>query len=183
MTHFLKKYNHVNKKKNNFILDNMSNENKEQICIVVAGSVDSGKSTFIGILDNNILDDGNGFARKYVAKHKHEIESGRTSDISVKSLETENKSIVLVDLCGHAKYLKTTLFGITGYFPDYAIVTIAANRGVLPMTREHLGILLYMKIPFIIVVTKVDIAPKNVYERTMKAIDKIIKIPKFKKNH
>lgn len=181
MTHFLKKYNHVTKKKNNLILESMNNENKEQICIVVAGSVDSGKSTFIGILDKNILDDGNGFARKYVAKHKHEIESGRTSDISVKSIETQNKSIVLVDLCGHAKYLKTTLFGITGYFPDYAIVTIAANRGVLPMTREHLGILLYMKIPFIIVVTKVDIAPKNVYERTMEAIDKIIKIPKFKK--
>ena len=49
------------------------------------------------------------------------------------------------------------------------------------MTREHLGILLYMKIPIIIVITKIDIAPKKIYERTIKTVDKIIKIPKFKK--
>jgi len=156
-------------------------KNREQICVVVAGSVDSGKSTFVGVLEQNKLDDGNGFARRFVAKHKHEIDCGRTSDISVKSINTEKKSIILVDLCGHAKYLKTTLFGITGHFPDYAIVMVAANRGVLPMTREHLGILLYMKIPIIIFVTKVDIAPKNIYKRTMKTINKIIKFPKFKK--
>jgi elongation factor 1-alpha len=184
MSHFLKKkYTHSLKKKDKYIIGSMNDlkDNKEEVCIVVAGSVDSGKSTFIGILDKNILDDGNGYARKYVAKHKHELESGRTSDISVKSIKNNNKSIVLVDLCGHAKYLKTTLFGITGYFPDYAIVTVAANRGVLPMTREHLGILLYMKIPIIIVITKIDIAPKKIYERTIKTVDKIIKIPKFKK--
>ena len=189
MTDFLKNKTKMNpkqyyKKKNKLILRdrNMAEiKNKKQICVVIAGSVDSGKSTFVGVLDQNKLDDGNGFARKFVAKHKHEIECGRTSDISVRSINTDEKSIILVDLCGHAKYLKTTLFGITGHFPDYAIVMIAANRGVLPMTKEHLGILLYMKIPIIILVTKVDIAPKNIYERTMKTIDKIIKIPKFKK--
>ena len=159
----------------------MSQNDKKEICIVIAGSVDSGKSTFIGVMENDKLDDGNGLMRNTVAKHEHEIKTGRTSDISVRTIDSCTNSIVLVDLCGHNKYLKTTLFGITGYFPDYAIVMVAANRGVLPMTKEHLGILLYMKIPMMIVVTKVDIAPKAIYERTIKTINKILKIPVFKK--
>ena len=176
--------NQVRKIKHNNIIDrNMINcDEKKEICIVIAGSVDSGKSTFIGVMENNKLDDGNGLMRNTVAKHKHEVKTGRTSDISVRTVDTDENSIVLVDLCGHNKYLKTTLFGITGYFPDYAIVMVAANRGVLPMTKEHLGILLYLKIPLMIVITKVDIAPTEIYNRTIKTINKILKIPIFKKN-
>jgi elongation factor 1-alpha len=151
------------------------------ISIVVAGSVDSGKSTFIGVLHNNQLDDGNGYLRNKVCRHEHEKKSGRTSDISVKVINNNNKIIELIDLCGHSKYLKTTLYGITGYFPDYSIITIAANRGVLPMTKEHLGILLYLKIPIIIIITKIDIAPKKIYEETINKINSILKKCIFKK--
>ena len=38
------------------------------IKIAVAGNVDSGKSTLIGVLTNNILDDGRGLARNLVLK-------------------------------------------------------------------------------------------------------------------
>lgn len=146
-----------------------------EIGIVITGSVDSGKSSTIGVLISNKLDDGNGLARQMVAKHQHEKKTGQTSDISLRQISDKdsNKNIVLIDLCGHEKYLKTTTYGISGYFPDYAIVTIAANRGILKMTKEHLGILFYMKIPTIILYTRIDIAPKDVLETNLKAINKI----------
>jgi GTPase len=53
----------------------------------VAGSLDSGKSTLVAVLTNGqkgrpLLDNGQGSARMNVFKHKHEIESGRTSSLS-----------------------------------------------------------------------------------------------------
>jgi len=46
--------------------------------------------------------------------------------------------------------------------------------GVSYMTREHLSIALAIKIPFIIVITKMDLAPKNVYDNTVKDLFKCI---------
>jgi hypothetical protein len=59
-------------------------------CVVdlaVAGSMDSGKSTLVAVLTQGadgrpLLDNGRGSARMPVFRHKHEIESGRTSSIS-----------------------------------------------------------------------------------------------------
>jgi elongation factor 1-alpha len=151
---------------------------KTEVCIVCAGNVDSGKSTLIGVLTSGTLDDGNGSARKTVSRHKHELDSGKTSDITMKTINVSNdKNINLVDLCGHETYLKTTLYGITGYYPDYGIIVIAANRGLLKMTKEHLGIYLYLKIPFIIVITRIDLVSDNpaIYEKTMSSIKRILK--------
>ena len=41
------------------------------IGITIAGSVDSGKSTLVGVITTNELDNGNGSARLSVAKHPH----------------------------------------------------------------------------------------------------------------
>lgn len=53
----------------------------------VAGSMDSGKSTLVAVLTHGsdgrpLLDNCRGSARMAVFRHKHEIESGRTSSIS-----------------------------------------------------------------------------------------------------
>lgn len=134
-------------------------------------------SSLIGVLFSGELDDGNGLARNLVARHKHEIESGRTSDISTRMLYCgNNKAVTLIDLCGHEKYLKTTTCGITGQFPDYAVVIVAANRGILKMTKEHLGILFYMQIPVIIAITRADIAPTEIYNNTVRGIRAMCKM-------
>ncbi len=52
--------------------------------------------------------------------------------------------------------------------------------GVLKMTREHLGITLGMNIPFFIVVTKIDLAPENVLNRTIRDIFDLFK--RFRNN-
>lgn len=152
----------------------------EELCIITAGSVDAGKSTFTGACISNKLDDGAGKLRnEYVAKHKHEIDTGRTSDISVKTIKlNDTKQITFVDLCGHDKYLKTTTFGMTGYFPDYAILLVAGNNGLLKMTKEHLRLLINIKIPFIVMISKEDITPIDKYKNTLNNIKKLGKIGK-----
>lgn len=148
----------------------------ENVSIVLAGNVDSGKSTFLGVITHGELDNGNGSARSKVAKHQHEIKSGRTSDISTRTIKVSpTKYLNMVDLCGHQKYLKTTLFGITGYFPDYGILVVSANRGFMKMTKEHMGILLFMNIPFTIIITRIDLVSNNpeIYEKTVRSIKRI----------
>ena len=80
------------------------------------------------------------------------------------------KIVTFLDLCGHEKYLKTTMFGLVGLMPDYCMVIVGANMGVSRMTREHIGITLALKIPLFIVIKKIDIAPKNIYEDTLNTL-------------
>lgn len=47
----------------------------------MVGNVDAGKSTLLGVLTHGELDNGRGFARQKLFRHKHEIESGRTSSV------------------------------------------------------------------------------------------------------
>lgn len=68
----------------------------------------------------------------------------------------------MIDLCGHEKYLKTTLLGMMEMVPDYIIVVVGANYGLSRMTKEHMGIALALDIPFMVVVTKIDLVPKEV---------------------
>jgi len=157
-------------------------ESMNEVAIVVGGNVDSGKSSLIGVLINDVLDDGNGSARSSVMKHPHEKESGRTSDISEKHFIGNGHIISLVDLCGHEKYFGTTSFGITGYFPDYGIIVISANDGILKMTKEHLGLLMCLKIPLIICITHIDITPKNIYIKTLKSIKRLENMIQFSKH-
>ena len=79
-------------------------------------------------------------------------------------------------MCGHEKYLKTTMHGLTSLFPDYCLLVIGANMGISKMTKEHLGISLALNLPVIIVFTKIDLAPENVYNDNIKKILKIMKV-------
>ena len=89
--------------------------------------------------------------------------------------------MTFLDLCGHEKYLKTTMFGLVGLYPDYGMIVVGANMGVSRMTWEHLGIALALKIPFYIVITKVDISPPEIMEKTYDNLIKIIRFPSVDK--
>ena len=143
----------------------------------VIGGVDAGKSSLIGVLSYDILDDGRGLARNKVLKLPHEKECGRTSSVSKHFVKKTNEErfTTFLDLAGHEKYLKTTLYGLSGFFLDYAIIIVGANMGVTKMTKEHLGIILPLRIPFIVVVTKIDIAPPDILKKTLEDIQYIIR--------
>lgn len=176
-----------------------------ELRIAMCGNVDSGKSTLTAVLTHGCLDNGKGFARSFVFQHKHEQATGRTSSVSEYYLgfsssgelirgaedrpatahhssyqpqyvtENSDKVVALCDLAGHEKYLKTTILGMTRRFPDYACVVISANNGIQRMTKEHLILCLALKLPFYIVVTRVDVTPPNVTQETMNSIGKMLK--------
>lgn len=85
--------------------------------------------------------------------------------------------MTFLDLCGHEKYLKTTMFGLVGLLPDYSMIVVGANMGVSRMTKEHLGISLALKVPIFIVITKIDISPPEVYEKSRDTLVKILRSP------
>lgn len=167
-----------------------------ELRISVIGNVDAGKSTLIGVLNSGKLDNGNGMARNICLRYPHEKDNGRTSSVSQKFIgfsknniinngsrkmtdkEVHKKStkiISFIDLCGHERYLKTTVFGLNGSVPDYSMIMIGANMGVQRMTREHLGLTLALNIPFYIVITKIDLAPPKILKETISRISRILK--------
>lgn len=58
-------------------------ESTPEVRCAVVGNVDSGKSTTLGVLTRGALDDGRGRARVGLFRHKHEIETGRTSSVGM----------------------------------------------------------------------------------------------------
>ena len=176
-----------------------------EVRVAVVGNVDAGKSTLLGVLTHGVLDDGRGLARQRLFRHKHERESGRTSSVGndilgfnclgevvnkmeghgqmdwVKICKASAKVITFIDLAGHERYLKTTIFGMTGRAPDFCMLMVGANAGVIGMTKEHLGLALALSVPVFIVITKIDMCPENVLKETLKLVIRIVKSPGCRK--
>ncbi|TMS37296.1 hypothetical protein L596_004258 [Steinernema carpocapsae] len=171
-----------------------------EVRVAVVGNVDAGKSTLLGVLTHGVLDDGRGHARQKLFRHKHEFESGRTSSVGndilgfgingqvvnkpdphkhqldwINICRDAAKVVTFIDLAGHEKYLKTTIFGMTGHMPDYTMLMIGSNAGIIGTTREHLYLALSLGVPVFIVVTKIDMCPKPVLEETLKNLNKLMK--------
>ena len=79
-------------------------------------------------------------------------------------MQNSAKIIHLLDMCGHEKYLKTTMHGLTALYPDYCLLIIGANMGISKMTKEHLACALALDLPVFIVLTKIDIAPPDIFK-------------------
>ena len=66
------------------------------ICrVAVVGNVDAGKSTLLGVLTHGELDNGRGVARQKLFRHKHEMESGRTSSVGNDILGFDDTGVVV----------------------------------------------------------------------------------------
>lgn len=70
--------------------------------------------------------------------------------------EKSSKIISFIDLAGHERYLRTTVFGLTGCAPDYIMLMVGGNAGLIGMSKEHLGIAVSLGVPVVVVVTKID---------------------------
>jgi GTPase len=170
------------------------------IKIGVVGNVDSGKSTLVGVLSKGLSDDGRGSARLKVFNYPHEVSNGRTSSVAqeimgftksgeqvfpsrfvqnknkywAEVVNNSDKIVSLIDLCGHEKYLKTTIYGLVGCLPDYVMIVVGSNMGLSKMTKEHLGIVLALEIPFFIVMTKTDMVAEETLKGTIKTLSKLL---------
>ncbi|KKY25908.1 putative gtp-binding protein [Phaeomoniella chlamydospora] len=173
--------------------------------IAVVGNVDAGKSTLLGVLVKGNLDDGRGKARVNLFRHKHEIDSGRTSSVGLEIMGFDTKGDVIsstvpgrklsweeignraakvisfTDLAGHERYLRTTVFGLLSSSPNYCLLMVAANNGLIGMSKEHLGIALALNVPVMVIITKIDICPPQILEQTITQLTRILKSPGAKK--
>lgn len=48
----------------------------------------------------------------------------------VKICEKSSKVITFIDLAGHERYLKTTVFGMTGHAPDFGMLMVSLRSSV-----------------------------------------------------
>ncbi|TFY69165.1 hypothetical protein EVJ58_g588 [Rhodofomes roseus] len=185
-----------------------------EVRCAVVGNVDSGKSTTLGVLTRGALDDGRGRARVSLFRHKHEIESGRTSSVGMEILgfgpsgapilpstahlndaevirreklgweeisAKAAKIVSFIDLAGHERYLKTTLYGLTSGAPSCVILIVGGNAGLIGMSKEHLAIALALSVPVVVCITKIDMTPPNVLTKTIEQVTKIMQSPGCRK--
>lgn len=66
-----------------------------------------------------------------------------------------------LDLAGHERYLKTTLYGLTSGAPSCVILMVGANAGLIGMSKEHLAIALALSVPVVVCITKVSSTPSG----------------------
>lgn len=115
------------------------------IIIGTAGHVDHGKTALIRALTGADTD-----------RLKEEKERGISIDLGFASLTVcDGIQAGIVDVPGHERFLKNMLAGTGGI--DLVMLTIAADEGVMPQTREHLAMLQLYGVRYgLVVVTKSD---------------------------
>merc|ERR1711953_594124 len=69
----------------------------------------------------------------------------------------------------------------TGHAPDFGMLMVGSNAGIVGMTKEHLGLALALSVPVFVVVTKIDMCPTNVLQETLKLLIRILKSPGCRK--
>ncbi|MEJ2441604.1 MAG: GTP-binding protein, partial [Patescibacteria group bacterium] len=115
--------------------------------VTVLGHVDHGKTTLLDALRKTSV------ARK---------EAGGITQSTGASVVTtkEGKKITFIDTPGHAAFAEMRSRG--AQLADIALLVVAADDGVKPQTIEALKYIKEAKIPFIVVISKIDISPSIV---------------------
>ncbi|WP_289032867.1 sulfate adenylyltransferase subunit 1 [uncultured Arsenicicoccus sp.] len=139
---------------------------RRQLRLVVAGSVDDGKSTLVGRLlhdTKSILADTydaiEAASRRRGSEQvdlalltdglRSEREQGITIDVAYRYFTTPRRSFVLADTPGHTQYTRNTVTGAST--ADAALVLVDVRNGVLAQTRRHLAVMALLGMPHVVV--------------------------------
>ncbi len=131
----------------------------DQIILGTAGHIDHGKTSLIRALTGIETD-----------RLKEEKQRGITIELGFASIPLESGEVVgIVDVPGHEKFVKNMVAGASGI--DIVSMTIAADEGVMPQTREHMEICTLMGIKHgFIAMTKIDLVDEELMELAMEDI-------------
>ena len=123
------------------------------VIVGTAGHVDHGKSALIEALTGKNPD------RLEVERRR-----GMTVELGFGELSLPSGKIVgLVDVPGHAHYLRAMEQGATGI--DVAVLVVSAVEGVMPQTREHVHVLELLGVTHMVVaLTMCDLADAEMTE-------------------
>ncbi|CAN5122318.1 hypothetical protein BH11PAT1_BH11PAT1_2270 [soil metagenome] len=116
----------------------------------VLGHVDHGKTSLLDAIRSTSIAD-----REY---------GGITQKIGASTVEIEHdgqkRRITFIDTPGHEAFRNMRSQGAQA--ADIGLLIVSAVDGVMPQTKESITLLKEAKIPFIVVLTKVDLPTKNV---------------------
>ena len=117
-----------------------------QIVIGTAGHIDHGKTALVKALTGTDTD-----------RLPEEQRRGMTIDLGFAFL---SDNITIIDVPGHEKFIRNMVAGVSTV--DIALLTIAADDGIMPQTREHLDILRLLNVRLgCIALTKCDLAESD----------------------
>jgi len=135
----------------------------KHIIIGTAGHVDHGKTALIKALTGIETD-----------RLVEEKRRGVTIEPGFAYLDFEDGTRAgIIDVPGHERFIRNMLAGAGGV--DLAMLVVAADEGVMPQTREHLGILTQLGINNgLIVITKTDKAEPDWLELVIDDISELV---------
>ncbi|PHH73397.1 hypothetical protein CDD82_5495 [Ophiocordyceps australis] len=133
-------------------IPNRGSSTTPQLRVTLTGPITSGKSSLLGTLSTDTLDNGRGKSRLSLLKHRHEMVSGFTSSIAQELIGYKEHTILnfsshsnidswldihdcagkgrivfVSDSGGHPRYRRTVLRGLMSWAPHWSILCIAAE--------------------------------------------------------
>ena len=162
-----------------------SDEQKDLLRFLTAGSVDDGKSTLIGrlLFDSKKLYEDQLDALERDSKRmgnagdhidyallldglKAEREQGITIDVAYRYFSTNNRKFIIADTPGHEQYTRNMITG--GSTANLAIILVDARTGVITQTRRHTYLVSLLGIKHVVLaVNKMDLVDfdKNIFDK------------------
>ncbi|MBN2654364.1 MAG: selenocysteine-specific translation elongation factor [Nitrospirae bacterium] len=136
----------------------------KNVILGTAGHIDHGKSSLVKALTGTDPD-----------RLKEEKARGITIDLGFANLPfPDGITVGIVDVPGHERLIKNMLAGAGGI--DILLMTIAADEGIMPQSREHLAICNMLRIKNgIIVLTKSDLVDPEWLELVKEEAKKFVK--------
>lgn len=118
--------------------------------VAVLGHVDHGKTSLLDAI-----------RKTNIAEREH---GGITQSIGASKIELihegKKRFITFIDTPGHEAFSKMRGRGVQA--ADLALLIVSSVEGVMPQTKESIKIIKEAKVPFIVVLTKSDLANKNI---------------------
>ncbi len=135
-----------------------SNSTESRLIMGTAGHIDHGKTALVRALTGHDCD-----------THREETQRGITIHLGFTHLEVGSHSIGVVDVPGHAAFVRTMVAGAGGI--DFALLVVAADSGVMPQTYEHLQIMDILGIRGgLVAITKSDLVEEEIVEMAREEI-------------
>lgn len=144
--------------------------NQRDTSVIFVGGAGVGKSTLIGALLGQDRDDGRGSLRVKTLKHRHELLTGRTSSISVHSMQAPTgHNVHLIDSAGLPRFMqRTALAAVTiGSGPDALCIVSDGTQNDAWSQKKWLELAEELGLECIQVQSKVDLEPHNLDPQNM----------------
>lgn len=158
---------------------------RDTLRLCTAGSVDDGKSTFVGRLlydTKSVLADQMESMERSSADRgfdgmdlsllvdglRAEREQGITIDVAYRYFATDKRTFILADTPGHVQYTRNTVTGMST--SQVVVLLVDARNGVVEQTRRHLNVAALLGVRHVILgVNKIDLVDYD--EATFRAIE------------